>query len=297
MQSDIIRTDDVTTVALDGKCDGLVTGIGFTGPIAKVVMWDGETACRGNTLYMHVGSPSKVSIKELTFNTTTVTALTYADVGSGLERAGYDPSGGDGRISVVLILDADVPDSTLARAGITVTEGITAALQDLRAMYNALQASGSAVQEIAVIRDNDSSLFLRGAGKHTKLGELIGRSVVESVKESAGLNGINLTGRMSVMSMMASCGYDQERLFRISGGPDLGQFLSKAVVRDSDPMAIAAVASVIRICDAVSWGLMSESEGRKVASEVLRGCIREPSGPENTLGMLATTVSLFLAGL
>ncbi len=291
----IDRTSGELSVTFnDSKHDVLMTGLGRIDSVRRIVLSNADTCYREGTLFMHIhGDPNKAAITELSFNSTFVTAISFADLTSGIQRSGQEPQGGDGEVAVILLMDVDMPDSSMARAGITSTEAITAAIQDLGIAYDGIAGSGSAVQNIAVVRCRDCGLFLRGAGKHTKLGELIGRSVLQSVKESADLNGTSVVNRMSSAGMLAAYGYDQGRLFKLSGCPDMNAFLGRMIAKDSEPKALASVSAVLNICNQVNWGLISEEEGRRTAEGILRSCLRDPVGNGDTLEVLASTLAYY----
>lgn len=143
-------------------------------------------------LNLHIeGCVESISTKVSEFNVTKVKSVAFANFNGGIERAGQDPQEGDGEVLVVMIIDADIPVSTMARACISVTEGITSAIQDLGLRYDNKCASGSKIENVVIVRRKGQGPYLRGAGNHCKLGELIGKTTIESVKESALKNGLD----------------------------------------------------------------------------------------------------------
>lgn len=128
-----------------------------------------------------------------TYNKLVVTAMVTAGVDVNGGRAGnlarYDEftkqhiniSPSSGTINIFLLINAKVPDGTLARAMVTATEAKTVALQELMAnsMYSTGLATGSGTDSVIVVGNLDSSIFLENAGKHCKLGELIGTTVIK----------------------------------------------------------------------------------------------------------------------
>ena len=91
-----------------------------------------------------------------------------------------------GTINIMLIIDADLPPAILARALVTCTEAKTAALQELMvgSVYSCGLATGSGTDSTIVIANPASKLYLESAGKHSKLGELIGRVVMRATKHA-----------------------------------------------------------------------------------------------------------------
>lgn len=293
-----IHNDRISITFHDRKHDAITTaGLGLVRGVGRIEAGGRETSFRDGILYIRTeGRPANFSVSRMTYNTTNVTAVSFADLRSGLERAGKSPQSGMGEILVILILEMDVPDAALARAAITSTEAITASLQDLGLAYDSFSASGSRTQNLVVVCDKGSTLRLRGAGKHTKLGELIGRTTIESVKASAELNGISIASRRSVVSIMASCGYSKSDLFRLSGCEDKESFDQGIALRDSDPKAVGAVSAALHVHNEMVWGLMDERTALTVASEVVRSGLGKDYEGSDPLQMLAISAAHYLAG-
>lgn len=138
----------------------------------------------------------RVAIAERSYKELTVTAIVTAGIDGNGGRVGdpasyYNPlKKGDkmptGTINIMLYIDAVLPDGILERALITCTEAKTAALQELMAgsVYSTGIATGSGTDTTMIISNTESPLFFDSAGKHSKLGELIGQSVKWAVKDA-----------------------------------------------------------------------------------------------------------------
>ena len=287
MANEIIRSSKDGTVIefSDDLHDAIATvAQGMIPSVRRIVIGNGPASFGDGVLSIHIdGDPINVGVTELEFNTTKVTAVSLADLSDGTERMGHRPQSGKGGVVVVLIMHLDCPDSTLARAGITATEAITAAVQDLGLAYDSMTVSGSARQDIVVVRDRGSDLFLRGAGKHSKLGELIGRATIDSVKESAARNGTDIGSRRSVLAMLSSYGYGAERLSEMAGRR------ISASGRDSDPKTVATVSAVLHLYNECRWGLVSEEIATKVGTAAIASGIGEPVVGKDQLETLALT--------
>ena len=143
-----------------------------------------------------------VAIESLTYKELTVTAIVTGGIETNGGRVGdpadyYKPAEKPdklGTINIILILDADMPPGTLARALVTCTEAKTAAIQELLAgsNYSTGLATGSGTDQTIIVANSDSELYFEGAGKHSKMGELIGKTVTKAVKaalsKQSGLN-------------------------------------------------------------------------------------------------------------
>lgn len=80
----------------------------------------------------------------------------------------------------------NLPPRTLTRAMITITEAKTAAIQELLegSKYSSGIATGSGTDGVIVYSNLESEAVYNDAGKHSKLGELIGNAVKRGVKEA-----------------------------------------------------------------------------------------------------------------
>lgn len=132
-------------------------------------------------------------VEALSFKELTVTAIVTGGIETNGGRAGdpadyYKPMPKPkyGTINIMLLLDCDMPAGTMARALVTCTEAKTAAIQELLegSKYSNGIATGSGTDQTIIIANSESELYMEGAGKHSKLGELIGKAVKNAVKKA-----------------------------------------------------------------------------------------------------------------
>lgn len=132
-------------------------------------------------------------VEALSFKELTVTAIVTGGIETNGGRAGdpadyYKPMPKPkyGTINIMLLLDCDMPEGTMARALVTCTEAKTAAIQELLegSKYSNGIATGSGTDQTIIIANSESELYMEGAGKHSKLGELIGKAVKNAVKKA-----------------------------------------------------------------------------------------------------------------
>lgn len=132
-------------------------------------------------------------VETLSFKELTVTAIVTGGIETNGGRAGdpadyYKPMPKPkyGTINIMLLLDCDMPEGTMARAIVTCTEAKTAAIQELLegSKYSNGIATGSGTDQTIIIANSESELYMEGAGKHSKLGELIGKAVKNAVKKA-----------------------------------------------------------------------------------------------------------------
>lgn len=132
-------------------------------------------------------------VETMSFKELTVTAIVTGGIETNGGRAGdpadyYKPQPKPvkyGTINIMLLLDCDMPEGVMARALVTCTEAKTAAIQELLegSKYSNGIATGSGTDQTIIIANSASELYMEGAGKHSKLGELIGKTVKNAVKK------------------------------------------------------------------------------------------------------------------
>lgn len=133
----------------------------------------------------------------------TVTVLATAGAKSNAIRTGVDAGtyieGNEpaGTINILVLTNIRLTDAALARALITVTEGKTAALQDLQVASTytpTVQATGTGTDSIIVVSGTEGPQASYTGG-HSRIGELIGKASHEAVIAALGKqNGLFLPG-------------------------------------------------------------------------------------------------------
>lgn len=173
---------------------------------------------------------------------------------------------GPGTINTMLFINQPLTRAALTRTIMMATEAKTAALQELsvNSRYSDGLATGTGTDQIIVSVPDREGYRLTWAGKHSKLGELIGLAVKEAVKETLGKqNSLTPRGQCSVKIHLERFGATREgMLSEISSHLDDEQaelladnFLG--VLRD--PLTVAAVAALVHIRDKFSWGTLPSS--------------------------------------
>ncbi len=232
-------------------------------------------------------SMANVAIQAESYQTLTVTAIVTGGVEGNAGRVG-DPAEyflpgkktrppKPGTINIMLVIDADMPPGTLARALVTCTEAKTAALQELMAgskFSNGL-ATGSGTDQTIVIANTASPLYLEDMGKHSKSGELIGRTVKQAVKEALlRQTGLSPQKQHSVLRRMNRFGLTEELLYQLYLQKDDKQidkqrFLECLRQVDHDPQLVTNTSLYVHLLDQLNWQLLSGDEVLQTANELM----------------------------
>ncbi len=228
-----------------------------------------------------------VSIVTKSFRGVEVTAIMTAGIEVNAGRAGdpasyYQENGShqfiQGTINAMIVIGADLPDYAMARAVITATEAKTAALQQLMApsRYSTGIATGSGTDMIAVVSDATSPLMLTDAGHHSKLGELIGKAVIECTQKALEMQSdLTSLSQRDMLVRLERFGIDESEYWKVASHMDgdnrKAAFFKTLRELSKNPALVGATGSVLHIVDEISWGLVPETAGRRVAVSVMKG--------------------------
>ena len=238
------------------------------------------TSGMGTAAHMENASIVSRSYKELT-----VTAIVTGGVETNGGRVG-DPASyyktaekKCGTINIMLVIDADLPPGILARALVTCTEAKTAALQELMApsRYSTGLTTGSGTDQTIVVANSESPLFFEGAGKHSKLGELIGLAVMAAVKEALKKqSGLTPAQQHDLLRRLRRFGVTEETLwqrYKEEAGADAlikAQFIAALEKMIAVPALFPLGVLFIHLYDEHLWGLLEKGETWEAAEKLLK---------------------------
>ena len=233
-------------------------------------------------------SMDNVSIKSESFEDLTVTAIVTGgvevnggragDPASYHERAGKAEMLKPGTINIILVIEANLPEGTMARALVTCTEAKTAALQELMAgsNYSTGLATGSGTDGTIIVCNPLSELSLTNAGKHSKLGELIGCSVKAAVKEALFLQtGLCPGYQHSILKRMKRYGVTEEKLWQYFCGKEAGNSIMKADfthrlhMLEKEEGLVTLTSLLVHILDQLQYELLEPVEAVRAGEMLL----------------------------
>ncbi|SFM27080.1 adenosylcobinamide amidohydrolase [Methanolobus profundi] len=183
-----------------------------------------------------------------------------------------------GTINTILIINANVPHYAMVNAVTTASEAKAVAVQELMApsQYSNGIATGSGTDMIAVVSDNSSSIYLDDAGKHSKLGELIGKCVTEATKKAlAQQSDLTPYSQCNMLVRLERFGIDENRYWKeassMTGENRKSRFIDELKTISKDPALVSITTSVLHIVDEISWGLLPETAGKRAAFSLIKG--------------------------
>ncbi|UOO37055.1 adenosylcobinamide amidohydrolase [Oscillospiraceae bacterium CM] len=220
-----------------------------------------------------------VAVISETYDDLTVTAAVTGGIDVNGGRVGdpadwHEGAGGcipiSGTINILLFIDANLPEGTLARALVTCTEAKTAALQELLApsRYSTGIATGSGTDGTVIVSNAASSLVLTFAGKHSKLGELIGRSVMSAVKKALFLQtGLCPAQQFVVFARTERFGLTRARF--LEKYPAINVLRLDTLSKSGELVVMTSL--FVHLLDQLQWGLISPADAQAGAKKLLEG--------------------------
>jgi adenosylcobinamide hydrolase len=182
-----------------------------------------------------------------------------------------------GTINIILIIDSDMPPGTMSRALVTCTEAKTAALQELMAgsNYSNGLATGSGTDQTIIVVNPHSPLYLESAGKHSKLGELIGSTVKKAVKEALKQqSGLSAKKQHSVLRRLKRFGIKEETVWQsyiVDHAEAIikAEFLDQLYAIDQDDQLLTYTSLYVHLLDQLLWELLSGEEVMAAGNEII----------------------------
>lgn len=242
---------------------------------------DVDSAC--STGLVTLALMENISIVTKSYKNLEVTAITTAGVRTNAVKAGdpasyYEENGKFGTINTIILINANLAHETLLDAFMSATEAKTVALNDLKipSQYSNGYATGTGTDGLCIFSNLESDNAISNAGKHSKLGELIGLAVIESVKKAikkqvwiSEKSQSNVLVRLNRYSLDIDVFYDaldcdKEEFIR----------LLQKEMKEQDNVAIAS--SVLNLIDEIECGLIKKDDALVLAEKTIENCSSYP---------------------
>ncbi len=240
-----------------------------------------------STGLMTAANMQNVAISTHSFRDLEVTAVITGGIEINGGRAGdpasyYQEDGQikmiPGTINIILLIGANIPHYAMVNAVVTATEAKTVAIQQLMAQsqYSEGIATGSGTDMIAVVGDKTSPIHLNDAGKHSKLGELIGKCVIGATQKAlAQQSDLTPHSQCNMLVRLERFGVDEDKYWKaaseMEGENRKAQFISELRILAKNPGFVATTSSLLHIVDEIAWGLVPEKAGKLAAFATIRG--------------------------
>lgn len=208
-----------------------------------------------------------------------VSAITTAGVRVNASRAGdsasYYEENGDfqfdvGTINVIILTNVCLGPGTLANGLVTATEAKTVALSNLRipSQFSNGFATGTGTDGIAIFSNSESDNMLSNAGKHSKLGELIAKCVIESISEAIKRQvWITKESQCSVLARLRRYDLDINEFYDDIDNKE--EFVKSLQVAARKQENVALTTSVLHLIDEVENNLLDKKIAYNLADSIL----------------------------
>ena len=256
-----------------------------------------------------------LSVVTQRFKEMEVTALVTAGVSSNSVRMSkdtgsfYEPGQAGknkpGTINIMLLSNMELSPRAMTRVLISATEAKSAALQDLdiRSSYSPQihQATGTGTDNIIVVQGEGYPID--STGGHTKMGELIARSVYEGVQEAVHLQNGLTVGR-SIFQRLKERRISLHSLCAEAVNPEQAPLLRAELERILlEPKYADFLKAILVISDDMERGMLKDTGSidawaKTTASELAQGMEVElkPFIPDNLPQITAKGLAALLAG-
>lgn len=218
-----------------------------------------------------------VSIVYNTFEKIEVIAITTAGVRTNASKAGdsasyYEENGKFGTINTIILTNVNLSYETLLEAFMTATEAKTVALNDLKvpSQYSNGYATGTGTDGLAIFSNLNSDNVLTNAGKHSKLGEMIGQCVIESVKKAVKKQvWISPKSQSNVLVRLNRYKLDINKFYD-SIDYDKFEFIKSLQKEMKNQENVAVTTSVLNLIDEVECGLIKKDSALSLAKSIVK---------------------------
>lgn len=164
-----------------------------------------------------------------------------------------------GTINIITIIDANLEPGTLITASITATEAKTSVLQDLKleSQFSTHIATGTGTDGICVISNKSSDNHIENAGKHSKLGEIIAKSVQEATRKALYLQTeMCISYQKSVLNRLSRFNIDFDTFYNKTEGITKTDYAMKFNNFNSNTENIAYISGIIDLIDETQTNLL-----------------------------------------
>ena len=177
-----------------------------------------------------------------------------------------------GTINIILIFNCYLNENSLLNALMTATEAKSAILQQqqIPSQYSSGIATGTGTDGIILISDKESDNIVENAGKHSKLGELIGLAVMESIAEAnLKQTWISPSSQSNVLTLLYRYKLDINDFYKDFTEDEKENFIKSLQGEIHNPKMVAVTLTITHIIDDVAYNLMASRTGYNLAISII----------------------------
>ncbi len=185
-----------------------------------------------------------------------------------------------GTINTILLINTKLDESSLLLAEMIAVEAKAVALRDLMVSSNYSNeiATGTGTDGIAIFSNMDSENFTDNVSKHAKIGELIGKVVIDSIKEAlAKLQWLTPTYQLNALVRLDRFQYNLDDFYKnylpihikMDDEDDKRDFIVSLIEVSKNPELVSYVSLIIHLLDQYRNGLLSKKTVLKASNSIL----------------------------
>ena len=185
-----------------------------------------------------------------------------------------------GTINTILLINTKLDESSLLLAEMIAVEAKAVALRDLMVSSNYSNeiATGTGTDGIAIFSNLESENFTDNVSKHAKIGELIGKVVIDSIKDAlAKLQWLTPTYQLNALVRLDRFQYNLDNFYKnylpnhmkMEDEDDKREFIASLINISKNPELVSYVSLIIHLLDQYRYGLLSKKTVLKVSNSIL----------------------------
>lgn len=181
-----------------------------------------------------------------------------------------------GTINTIILINAKLDESSLLLAEMIAVEAKTVALRDLMTSSNYSNniATGTGTDGIAIFSNLESENFIENISKHAKIGEMIGKSVIRSIKDSlAKLQWLTPTYQLNALVRLNRYNMSLDNFYNdiisVKSQKEKEEFILSLVKISKNPELVGYVSMIIHIIDQYRVDLLSKKASLKASNSIL----------------------------
>ncbi|MCI5737293.1 MAG: adenosylcobinamide amidohydrolase [Methanobrevibacter ruminantium] len=185
-----------------------------------------------------------------------------------------------GTINTILLINTKLDESSLLLAEMIAVEAKAVALRDLMVSSNYSDeiATGTGTDGLAIFSNMESENFTDNVSKHAKIGELIGKVVIDSIKEAlAKLQWLTPTYQLNALVRLDRFQYNLDDFYnnylpkhmKMEDEDDKRKFIVSLIRISKNPELVSYVSLIIHLLDQYRYGLLSKKTVLKASNSIL----------------------------
>ena len=189
-----------------------------------------------------------------------------------------------GTINTILLINTKLDESSLLLAEMIAVEAKAVALRDLMVSSNYSNeiATGTGTDGIAIFSNMDSENFTDNVSKHAKIGELIGKVVIDSIKDALPkLQWLTPTYQLNALVRLDRFQYNLDDFYnnylpkhvKIDDEEDKREFILSLIGISKNPELVSYVSLIIHLLDQYRYGLLSKKTVLKASNKFIFFCL------------------------